>query len=240
MLAYDSGTIPFADQATDSYYIYVKNGTHAVNVLKLSMAAGSSVVEVPNTLAAVKVVNAAYQAGAVDQKSDGIVVVNNLPYPSATATYYTLPAGSRIITFESHATPGAAIATATETFAPSTDSTILLSGPNGSQVITVLADHDISPPSGVARVRVVNASADVPAFDLVVDGEVKATNVAYTQASAYFDISNSNHKVEFRVPGTTTSLLTIDSQQFGGAQVSSLYLIGPAGALAKLLTVDND
>ncbi len=240
LLAYDSGSIPFADKATDSYYIYVKDGTHAVNVLKLSMADGSSVVEVPNTLAAAKVVNAAYQAGAVDQKWDGIVAVNNLMYPAATATYYTLPVGSRIITFESHAAPGASIATTTQTFAASTDSTILLSGPNGSEVITVLPDHDISPPSGTARVRVVNASADVPAFDLVVDGEVKATNIAYTQASAYFDTSNSNHKVEFRVPGTTTSLLTIDSQQFGGAQVSSLYLIGPGSALAKLLTVDND
>jgi hypothetical protein len=88
-------------------------------------------------------------------------------------------------------------------------------------------------------VRVVNASPDVPAFDLAIDGEVKAANVGYTQASAYFDTSDANHKVEFRVPGTTTSLLTLDSQQFGSGQVSTLYLVGPAGSLAKLLTPDS-
>lgn len=239
ILAFDSGTIALADQDTESYYIYSKGATHALNVLKVDMVGGAA-VEVPNTLAALKVVNAAYQAGAVDQKYDGTVGVNNLTYPAATATYYTIAAGTHLITFEAHATPGATIASASETFAPSTDSTIVISGPNGSEAISVLADTNLAPPQGTARVRVVNASADVPAFDLAVDGEVKATNVAYGQASPYFDTSNSNHKVEFRVPGTTTSLLTIDTQQFGGGQVSSLYLIGPGSALAKLLTVDSD
>jgi hypothetical protein len=238
LLAFDSGTITLPDQSTTAYYIYVKDSTHAPNILQLDVATGAA-SDLPNTLAAVKVVNAAFQAGAVDQFYDGTSAATNVAYPGTTSTYYTLPAGPHTVTFQSHATPGAAIATASETFNASTDTTLLLSGANGSLSITALPDHDIAPQSGTARVRVVNASPDVPAFDLAIDGEVKAANVGYTQASAYFDTSDANHKVEFRVPGTTTSLLTLDSQQFGSGQVSTLYLVGPAGSLAKLLTPDS-
>lgn len=238
ILAFDSGTLSLPDQSTTAYYIYVKDSTHTPNIMQIDIVSGVT-SEVPNLLAAVKVVNAAFQAGAVNQLNDGITATTNVAYPGTTSTYYSLLAGTHTVTFESNATPGAAIATSSETFNASTDTTLMLSGANGSLTITALPDHDIPPKSGTARVRVVNASPDVPAFDLAVDDVVVAANVGYTQASAYFDTSDSNHKVEFRVPGTTTSLLTLDSQQFGSGQVSTLYLVGPAGSLAKLLTPDS-
>jgi hypothetical protein len=236
--AYDSGTISLADQASQTMYFYAKEGTHAINVLKVNNAGGDTAV-IPNTLAAVKVVNAAYQTPSVDQKWDGNVGTTNVVYPGAAQTYYTLPVCTHTMTFEASAAPGAAIASASETFVSATDSTILISGANGSQVISTFADNNISPPNGTARVRMINASPDVPAFDVVIDDVVKATNVAYTHASDYFDLDNSNHKVQLMVPGTTTPVFTIDSQQFGTTQVTSFYLVGPLSALDKIITQDN-
>ncbi len=238
LVVYDSGTISLADQATQSYYIYTKDGTHALNVLKVNNTGGTTTA-VPNLLAAFKVVNGAYQAGAVDEKADGVIGIQNIPYATASETYNTLLAGTRTITFESHAAPGAAIATATETFIASTDSTLLISGANGSEVITVLTDNNISVAAETAKVRFVNGSADVPAFDVSIDGVIKATNIAYTHASDYFNLDNSNHKVQLLVPGTTTALFTVDQQQFGGGQVTTFYLVGPASALAKIISPDN-
>jgi hypothetical protein len=68
---------------------------------------------------------------------------------------------------------------------------------------------------------------------------IKATNVAYTHASDYFNLDNSNHKVQLLVPGTTTALFTVDEQQFGGGQVTTFYLVGPASALVKIISPDN-
>jgi hypothetical protein len=237
-VAYDSGTISLADQASQTLYFYAKDGTHAIDVLKVNDAGGATAV-IPNTLAAVKVVNAAYQTPSVDQKWDGNVGTTNIVYPGSAETYYTLPVGTHTMTFEASAAPGAAIASASETFVSATDSTILISGANGSQVISTFADNNISPPNDVARVRVINASPDVPAFDVVIDNVVKATNVAYTHASEYFDLDNSNHKVQLMVPGTTTPIFSIDSQQFGTAQVTSFYLVGPTSALDRIITQDN-
>ncbi|MEP7063633.1 MAG: DUF4397 domain-containing protein [Betaproteobacteria bacterium] len=238
LVAYDSGTISLADQATQTFYFFAKDGTHAINVLKVNNSGGDTAV-IPNTLAAVKVVNAAYQTPSVDQKWDGNVGAANVVYPGATQTYYTLPVGTHTITFEASAAPGAAIASASESFVSATDSTILISGANGSQVITKFADNNISPSSSVARVRMINASPDVPAFDVVIDDVVKATNVAYTHASDYFDLDNGNHHVQLMVPGTTTPIFNIDSQQFGTTQVTSFYLVGPSSALDRIITQDN-
>jgi len=236
-VAFDSGTITLPDQVTETLYLYAKDATHAINVLSVDAAGNAALI--PNTIAAVKVVNAAYQAGAVDQKWDGTIGASNIAYPGATQTYYSIPVGTHLMTFEATATPGATIASASETFVGATDSTIMVSGANGSLIVSKLADSNLAPAPGVATVRVVNASPDVPAFDVVIDGNVKATNVTYTNASPYFNVDNSNHKVQFMVPGTMTPIFSIDSQQFGTQQVSSLYLMGPLSALKKFLTQDN-
>ncbi|MEO6929354.1 MAG: DUF4397 domain-containing protein [Casimicrobiaceae bacterium] len=236
-VAFDSGTISLPDQATQSLYFFAKDATHAINVLKVDATGNAALI--PNTIAAVKVVNAAYQTGAVDQKYDGISAATNLAYPGATQTYYTIPAGTHTMTFEATAAPGATIASANVTLVAATDSTLLISGANGSQVITQLYDINLAPPSGVASVRFIDASPDVPAFDVVIDGNLKASNVAYTHASAYFTLDNSNHKVQLMVPGTMTPIYSIDSQQFGTQQVTSFYLTGPSTALKPLITQDN-
>ncbi len=237
LVAFDSGTITLADQLTQTLYLYATTGTHAINVLSVDAAGNST--PIPNVIAAVKVVNAAYQTPAVDQKWDGTLGAAAVTYPGATETYYSLPVGTHLITFEATAAPGSAIASANVSFTGATDSTLLLSGANGSLVISKLDDTNLAPQSGAAAVRFVDASPDVPAFDVVIDGNVKATNVTYTHASPYFLLDNSNHKVQLMVPGTTTPIFSIDSQQFGEQQVTSFYLTGPANALKDLITQDN-
>lgn len=238
LLGYDSGTIALADKAVQSFYFFASTGTHAFNVLAVNVLTGEESL-VPNTLGAVKVVNAAYQAGAVNQLWDGNVAVTNLSYPAATEGYYTLPVGTHSMTFEANATPGAPIATSNETIVSATDSTMLVSGANGSQVITMLADNNLNPSNDTENVRFINASADVPAFDVVIDDKLKASNVAYTHASDYISLSNSNHKVQLMVPGTSTPIFTVDSQSFADNEVSSFYLTGPQSDLKKIVTQDS-
>ena len=201
-------------------------------MLKVNKAGGATTA-VPNLLAAVKVVNGAYQAGAVDQKTGWRPRHPEHRLSGATRKPTTRCLRERrTITFESHAAPGAAIATTTATFAPSTDSTLLISGAErfGGHHGAARQQHLGCRRDG-ASVRFVNGSADVPAFDVAIDGVVKAANVAYTHASDYFNLDNSNHKVQLLVPGTTTAIFTVDQQQFGGGQVTTFYLVGPASAL---------
>jgi hypothetical protein len=148
-------------------------------------------------------------------------------------------AGQRTITFSATAAPTTTIAEAAITFDGSTDSTILLSGTNGALRVSSFSDFNTPPPSDKARVRVIGASPEIAAFDVAVDDVVVATNVTYTTASPYFDVSSGTHTIKLFAPGTTTPIYTVDSRAYGGNSVYTIYLSGPAAALKQLITQDN-
>jgi hypothetical protein len=236
-LLYDSGSVNFPLNASQGLYLYGIT-THSLNVMQVSVNNGTT-KPLPNLLAALKVVNAAYQRADVDLKVNGIVEVGNLATNTATVTYIPVTAGQSILWFNDTLVPNTTIAAVTTTLDPSTDSTVMISGASGSEVATVFTDFNTPPPPNDARIRVINASPDAPAFDVAVDGEVAATNVQYTNASAYFDVPSGNHSITFLATGTTTPIFTISQQAFGGGGVFSIYLTGPNSALTDLLTQDN-
>jgi hypothetical protein len=239
-LLYDSGTVNFPVNAAQGLYLYGVTSTHALNVLQSNVSGGTT-MPLPNLLAALKVVNAAYQRADVDLKDNGVVQVGNLATNTATVTYIPVTAGLSILSFNDTLVPNTTIATITTTLNPSTDSSVMISGAAGSEVATVLSDVNTPPSTDVARIRAINASPDAPAFDVAVDGTVvpTATNVQYTQSSGYFDVASGNHTITFLATGTSTVIFTITQQAFGGSGVFSIYLNGPASALVDLLTQDN-
>ena len=237
-LIYDSGTVNFPVNASQGLYLYGITATHSLNVLQANVNNGVT-KPLPNLLAALKVVNAAYQRADVDLKVNGILEVGNLATNTATVSYIPVTAGENILWFNDTLVPNTTIAAVTTTLNASTDSTVMVSGAAGSEVATVFPDYNTPPTSNDARIRVINASPDAPAFDVAVDGSVAATNVQYTKASAYFDVASGNHTITLLATGTTTTILTISNQPFGGGGVFSIYLTGPNSALTELLVQDN-
>lgn len=237
-LVYDSGTVNFPVNASQTLYMYGITSTHSLSVLQANVNNGVT-KPLPNLLAALKVVNAAYQVADVDLKVNGVVEVGNLATNTATSTYIPVTAGQSILWFNDTLVPNVTIAAVTVPLNASTDSTVMISGAAGSEVATVFSDYNTPPPSNDARLRVINASPDAPAFDVAVDGQVAATNVQYTNASAYFNVASGNHTITFLATGTTTTIFTISNQAFGGNGVFSIYLTGPASKLTDLIVQDN-
>ena len=237
-LFYDSGVINLPVNASQGLYLYGITATHSLNVLQANVNNGVT-KPLPNLLAALKVVNAAYQRADVDLKANGIVQVANLATNTATVTYFPVTAGENILWFNDTLVPNVTIAAVTATLNASTDSTVMISGAAGSEVATVFSDYNTPPTTNDARIRVINASPDAPAFDVAVDGSIAATNVQYTKASTYFNVASGNHTITLLATGTSTVLFTISNQAFGGSGVFSIYLTGPNSALNDLLVQDN-
>jgi hypothetical protein len=237
-LLYDSGPINLPVDAAQNIYLYGITATHAFTATQVGVTS-NTVEELPSLVSAVRVVNAAYQTGAIDMQVDGAPQFSNLAYRAAVASYQSVAAGERAFAFEAHAAPGTAIATLTATPAPSTDTTLLVSGPSDALVVTPMPDFNRPPTAGTARLRVVNASPDIAAFDVAVDDKVVATNVSYPGPSEYFNIASGNHTVKLFSPGTTTPVFTFPSATFNGANVYSLYLMGPSSGLVQLVVQDN-
>lgn len=237
-LLYDSGPIELAVDASQGIYLFGVTATHSFTA-QLAAVVGGTNKPLPNQIAALKTVNAAYGEPNLDLQADGVAVTTNLPYNSSSVSYTGIVAGARTITFSATAAPTVPIAQGVFTFEGSTDSTTLISGPNTDLRVTTFADFNTPPAGNVARIRVINASPDGGAFDVAVDDVVVATNVQYTNASPYFNVTSGNHTIKLLATGTTTPIATIDNRAFGGQAVFSIYQTGPASALMQYITQDN-
>ena len=71
-------------------------------------------------------------------------------------------------------------------------------------------DDDNTGPEGDARVRVVHASPDAPAVDVLLDDAEVLSNVPYLAASDYLETTDGEHNLKVNAAGTTTSVIDAD------------------------------
>ena len=71
-------------------------------------------------------------------------------------------------------------------------------------------DDDNTGPDGQARVRVVHASPDAPAVDVLVDDSKALSDVSYLTASDYVELADGAHNVKVNAAGTSTTVIDAD------------------------------
>jgi len=71
-------------------------------------------------------------------------------------------------------------------------------------------DHGTGPAAGEARVRVVHASPDAPAVDVLVDGAEVLSDVPFRAASDYLDVAAGTRNLKVNAAGTGTSVIDAD------------------------------
>jgi len=108
-----------------------------------SRSAGTSVTT-PNLLAQFKVINGSSVPSPLNVFVDQNLLLSNIPFGGASSYQKTL-AGSPSVSFETTATPGAALLTITPTLGPGTDTSILLTGAAGALKALVLGDNNLPP-----------------------------------------------------------------------------------------------
>lgn len=71
-------------------------------------------------------------------------------------------------------------------------------------------DDNDTGPEGQARLRVVHASPDAPAVDVLVDDAAALSNVDYLTASDYVELADGAHNVKVNAAGTSTTVIDAD------------------------------
>jgi hypothetical protein len=71
-------------------------------------------------------------------------------------------------------------------------------------------DDNDTGPEGQARLRVVHASPDAPAVDVLVDDAAALSNVEYLTASDYVELADGAHNVKVNAAGTSPTVIDAD------------------------------
>jgi hypothetical protein len=102
------------------------------------------------------------------------------------------------------------------------------------------SDNNTNPlaPAPQARVMAVHASPDAPAVDLLVDGAVAGTGLAFPNNTAYLSVAAGTRNVKVNVAGTTTTVIDANLPVTGGASYTVFASDVVASLGAVVLTDD--
>ncbi|MFN8653514.1 MAG: DUF4397 domain-containing protein [Gemmatimonadales bacterium] len=92
------------------------------------------------------------------------------------------------------------------------------------------SDDDKTGPNGTAQVRVVHASPDAPAVDVLVDNSVVLNGVTYKQASDYLDVPSGTRNFKVQAAGGGAVVINVDAALTRG----NAYTVIATGLLASI------
>jgi len=235
---YDSGPLDFTAQANNTLILYTLNSAFLPQMILLETGGPNRQTVVPNTLSSLRLVNGAFQTGAVDVLFDGTSVADDVAYATAAPTNF-VAAGAHALVFEASATPGAPVATLARTFPSAQDSSVLLVGFAGALQAIAFDDDNRVPIEGQARVRFVNGSSDDATYDVFI-GDVRAVQaLAPRTASVYLSLEGTTVTVTFRNPATGAIALTVADVALPSGTVNTIYAVGIAADLDSIVVASR-
>jgi hypothetical protein len=240
---YDSRPQDYSERASFEIVVYSRGSSTLANVALLNIDGAGTGSIINSLLAQFKVINASIVGSPLNVFFDGVLKLSNIPFAGATS-YQLTAAGQHTLSVQATATPGATLLAFTPTLVAAMDSSIIFEGPAGALTATVLTDDNLPPGAGNARVRVVNATADIASLDVFVDFSKKISALplnsgAYSLELAADSVTGTSFQFSFNVAGTPQTVLTLPAVTLLGTKTYSIYVAGAGTALSAAVTQDN-
>ncbi len=93
-------------------------------------------------------------------------------------------------------------------------------------------------PTLQARVMAVHASPDAPAVDLLVDGAVAGSGLAFPNNTGYLTVTAGTRNVKVNVAGSSTTVINADLPLLAGGNYS-VFARGPVASIGALVIADD-
>jgi hypothetical protein len=240
---YDVPAQVFAERAQVEAIVYSRGSSALVNVAFLNLDDTGTGSIANTSLARFKVVNGSSLGSPLNVFVDQNLALSNIPY-AAASSYQTINAGQRVLTVESTATPGAVLLTLNPTFPPASDTAIAITGSAGALTATLYSEPNFPPALGRARVRFVNSTTDIAALDVFINFSRQVSGLSMNAVSAGIELdadatAGSAYEFDFNVSGSSQTSLQLPAVVLLGGQLYTIYVVGPASALAGVVVQDN-
>jgi hypothetical protein len=240
---YDTAPQAFVSGNIYEAVVMTAGSSRLVNVAMLNIDDAGTGQLNNNLLADFKVLNASQVPSALNVLVDGSLALSNVPY-AAVSNYVTIAAGTRTFSVQATATPGSNLLNLITTLAPATDTSIMLNGGAGALQATVLADNNLPPPLGRARIRFVNGSPDQGPIDVYINFSKQVNFLATNAASGYNEVTadaalGTSFEFDFNVAGTTTPVLKLPNVTIIAAHTYTIYVIGLSTGLQGVVVKDD-
>lgn len=188
--------------------------------------------------AQVRVAQMGSGAAGVDVLVDEERVLGGLAF-KAVSDYPPIPAGRRTLKLTPAGQPGVTLLEAILDLSAGRQLTLVATGAAPALTPLVVTDDAAAPAPGQARVRLVQAAAELGAIDVLAQGVPPLfRGVPFRGVGAYTAVPAGSYTLEVRPAGQAQAALTAPGVRFPDAQTLTLFLTGStADASLALLAV---
>jgi hypothetical protein len=237
-VVFDSGRITFGAGQVFTMYLYTSGSARLLQGAMVPQDVGANPTFYRGERARARLVHA-----AADQPTLSAIVTPGGTISGVTANsgsaYSDFSSGSRSVRVEGAFTPGAALASASFTFAPATDYSLIASNHTGSLSLISFADSTVAPQQARVRARFVNLTRDLASIDVLLGGNRVASAVTRPNASIYSDYdANQAQTLAVNAAGASTGA-TLPTIELLGDGVYTVYITGTAASLSRLVVKEN-
>ncbi len=224
---------------TYSILVMPSGGGKLVNALLLQQGQGGAGTLLSNPFGRIKAVNAIPDSTAINFKSDGNVLLSNVPF-GGSSSYVSVATGARNLAIEASNVPGTNVASLTQQVDPAHDYTILAANNLANAKIVAFTDDNSVPPVGFAKIRFVNAQVGSTTVDVLVNFASQTQGLAYTTASSYYTLAPSlTYTITFSTPGGVAVIATLTNVEIDAGAIYTAYLVGNTTAAQIKLVRDR-
>jgi len=239
-VVYDATPPAIAAGSGQTIVAYGRDSNKLLNVAIMGSQTSGAIAN--SQLAQLKVVNGTSVPASLNVLLDGPTAVSGLAF-AGVAPYQSVTAGTRTVTVESSANPGATLLTVTPNLVPATDNSIALYGSAGAMAALTLADTNAPVAVGRASLRIVSISPDLGSIDVYANFGKVVSALGPNAASAYSlvdaVIAGTPYRFDVNVAGSTTALMSVAGVTLASGNVYTLYLLGSGATLQGVLTQDR-
>ncbi|MGE5830749.1 MAG: DUF4397 domain-containing protein [Micromonosporaceae bacterium] len=157
------------------------------------------------------------------------------------SAYQIVPTGSYLVSMRPKGAPASTPTTLTASVSVVGGKayTVAGVGRNVDLGLRVLSDDLSRPPTGKAKVRIIQASGAVPLLDVALpDGTPIASTVAFATATAYQQVAPGNWALALRASGSPSVMNTVSCSLEAGDVYSVIVLDGANGRLRAEARID--
>ncbi len=203
-------------------------------LLALSFALTTGVGAQAADTGRVRILHASPDTPPVDIFVDGQKAVTALAFPKDTG-YLSLPAGKHNVkVFVSPSTgTGTPALQADLDIVKGKDYTVLAVGEVGKSTLALLPleDNNVLPAAGNAHIRLIHASPDAPAVDVVVAGTATKvfSNIAFKGVGTYTPVPANTYNLDVKVASSGATAKTITGLKLNDRTVYTAVAVGLAG-----------
>ena len=235
---FDSGSLDLTS-ATNLTIAAIETdmGLSPIKLLALTPDPKTPSLELVDQRSRVKVVHASPDAPAVDVLLNDTLVLSDVPF-SVASNYLTVPSGEQNFKVNVAGT-NTTVIDVTPQLIPGTDYTVLATNFVADIAPLLLEDANPVLASGQSGLRVIHASPDAPAVDVLVNGAVTIPALDYQVATDFLSVAADTYEVKVNVAGTATSVIEAELNLEAGTNYT-VVAVGSvaAGTLKPIVLTD--